>query len=159
MFPPPLPWSRPASWSAIRAAISACSNARAKHLDLFWELLDEILNTMLFVLIGLEMLVIHFTPLHFAMGLAAILAVLIGRFLSVASAGTLIRIRYRFERGTITLLTWGGLRGGISIALALSLPPGPARELILDMTYLTVVFSILVQGTTFRHVARAIVGK
>jgi CPA1 family monovalent cation:H+ antiporter len=123
---------------------------------MFWDLLDEILNTVLFALIGLEMLVVSFTPLHFVMGLAAIAAMLAGRFISVGLPVSIMRLRYRFERGTIALLTWGGLRGGISIALALSLPPDHGRDLILSMTYITVVFSILVQGTSFGRVARAI---
>jgi CPA1 family monovalent cation:H+ antiporter len=128
-----------------------------RHVDLFWELLEDILNMILFALMGLEMMVIHLSSLHLAVGLAVILAVLVGRFVSVALPVTLMRLRYRFERGTITLLTWGGLRGGISIAMALSLPPGPEKDLILGMTYITVIFSVLVQGTTFRHVTRALI--
>ena len=127
------------------------------HVDMFWELLEDILNTILFALIGLEMMVIHLTAQHLAIGLAAVIAVLGGRLVSVALPVSLMRLRYRFERGTITLLTWGGLRGGISIALALSLPPGPEKDLIIGMTYVTVVFSVLLQGTTFQHVVKAIV--
>ena len=123
-----------------------------KHLDMFWELLDEILNALLFMFMGLEIMVVQITPLHLAIGLAAILAVLAGRFISVALPVLLMRFRYRFEKGTIRLLTWGGLRGGISIAMALALPAGPEKELIIAMTYIVVIFSILLQGTTFRHV-------
>jgi CPA1 family monovalent cation:H+ antiporter len=135
------------------------SDKTRQNLDLFWELLDEILNAVLFMLMGLEMLVITPFAGYLAIGLMAILATLGGRLISVAVPVSLLRLRYRFERGTVALLTWGGLRGGISIALALSLPPGPERSLILGMTYIVVVFSVLFQGTTFRHIVRAIVDK
>lgn len=130
-----------------------------KHLDMFWELLDEILNAILFMLIGLEMMVITITAPHLAAGLVAIIAVLIGRFVSVGVPVMLMGFRYRFERGTIRLLTWGGLRGGLSIAMALSLPASAEKDLILSMTYLVVIFSVLFQGTTFRHVVHMIVKK
>lgn len=130
-----------------------------KQLDMFWELLDEILNAFLFMLIGLEMMVISIGGLHLVAGFAAIIAVLIGRFVSVGLPVVLMRPYYRFEKGTIRLLTWGGLRGGISIAMALSLPASPEKELILDMTYIVVIFSVLFQGTTFRHVVHMITGK
>jgi CPA1 family monovalent cation:H+ antiporter len=127
-----------------------------KHLDQFWELLDEILNALLFLFIGLEMMVITTIP-HLAIGLLAFVATLIGRLISVAIPVLALRLHYHIERGTIRLLTWGGLRGGISIAMALALPPGPEKELIIAMTYITVIFSILLQGTTFRQVARIVV--
>lgn len=130
-----------------------------KQLDLFWELLDEILNAFLFMLIGLEMMVINVQGIHLAAGLAAILAVFAGRFISVGIPVTLMRLRYTFEQGTIRLLTWGGLRGGISIAMALSLPASLEKNMILNMTYIVVVFSVLFQGTTFRHVVAAVTGK
>jgi CPA1 family monovalent cation:H+ antiporter len=107
------------------------------------------------MLIGLEMMVIPIAPLHLAIGLIAIIAMLLGRFISVAIPVFITRFNHKFERGTIRLLTWGGLRGGISIALALSLPPGLEKDLILRMTYIVVVFSVLFQGTTFRYMARA----
>jgi len=134
--------------------IFGVSDKARKHLDMFWELLDEILNALLFMLMGLEMIVIAITAPHVAMALIAIVATLTGRFISVALPVLIMRLRYRFERGTIRLLTWGGLRGGISIAMALALSPGPERDLILAMTYIVVIFSILFQGTSFRHVAR-----
>jgi CPA1 family monovalent cation:H+ antiporter len=135
------------------------SDKTRQNLDLFWELVDEILNAVLFMLMGLEMIVITPTAIQLAMGLLAIIATLGGRLVSVALPVGILGLRYRFERGTIPLLTWGGLRGGISIALALSLPPGPERGLLLGMTYIVVVFSVLFQGTTFRHAVRAIVDK
>jgi len=135
----------------------ATAHKQRVHLDLFWELLDEILNAILFLLMGFEMMVIPITALDLALGLFAILAMLMGRFVSVAVPVALMRKRYNFEKGTIRLLTWGGLRGGISIAMALALPAGALREQFLAMTYMAVAFSILFQGTTFRHVVRMVV--
>ena len=129
------------------------------HLDMFWELLDEILNAVLFMLMGLEMLVMTLTRQHIILGLVAIVAMLIGRFVSVIIPVYALHFRYQFERGTSLLLTWGGLRGGISIALALSLPPVPEKDLILGMTYVVVIFSVLFQGTTFRPVVNYVMGK
>jgi CPA1 family monovalent cation:H+ antiporter len=135
------------------------SHKTRHNLDMFWELLDEILNAVLFMLMGLELLVITITRQHMILGLVAIAAMLIGRYISVAIPVYLMHFRYQFERGTSLLLTWGGLRGGISIALALSLPAVPEKDLILDMTYVVVIFSILFQGTTFGRVANYIVNK
>jgi CPA1 family monovalent cation:H+ antiporter len=134
------------------------SQTTRKHLDMFWELLDEILNAILFVLMGLEIIVIDITVMHIVIGIAAIFATLIGRLISVAAPVWLLHARYRFEKGTIPLMTWGGLRGGISIAMALSLPNGADKGLILSMTYIVVVFSVLFQGTTFRPLAQSITG-
>ena len=75
---------------------------------------------------------------------------LIGRVISVGAVVSFMRLRQPFEEGTIRLLTWGGLRGGLSIAMALSLPPGPEKGVILPVTYIVVMFSILVQGLTFK---------
>jgi CPA1 family monovalent cation:H+ antiporter len=133
------------------------SDKTRKHLDMFWELLDDILNGVLFVLIGLEIMVVPITSPLLVLGLIAIIATLIGRFVSVYLPINLMRSRVRFERGVVGILTWGGLRGGISIAMALSLPVDPEKNVILSMTYLTVVFSVLFQGTTFRHVAKRLV--
>lgn len=129
------------------------SDVTRDHLDLFWELLDEVLNAVLFMLIGLEMLVIAISPAHMQIGLLAIAAVLAGRVVSVSLPVFLLRCCNSFEKGTITLLTWGGLRGGLSIAMALSLPAGPEKDIILPVTYMVVLFSIIVQGLTFRRVA------
>jgi CPA1 family monovalent cation:H+ antiporter len=122
-----------------------------RHLFLFWELLDEIMNAVLFMLMGLVLVIITMTTERFVLGLLAIPVLLIARFISVGLPITCIRFFRNVESGTVRLLTWGGLRGGISIALALSLPPMPEKELLLAMTYIVVVFSILVQGMTFPH--------
>jgi len=129
------------------------------RLDMFWELLDEILNAVLFMLMGLQMVVISISFGDVGLGFFAVLAVLIGRFLSVSILIHMLGVWQPFERGTIAMLTWGGLRGGISIALALSLPAGPAKELILAMTYIVVVFSIMVQGTTFGRVIKLVTAR
>lgn len=123
------------------------SEKTREHLDSFWELLDEVLNAVLFVLIGLELLVIDLNPAALAAGAAAIVATLGSRLLAVGGTMRLLR------RPGPLVATWAGLRGGISVALALSLPAVPERELVLTMTYVVVVFSITVQGLTLKPLA------
>ncbi|MFQ5876941.1 MAG: cation:proton antiporter [Acidobacteriota bacterium] len=124
------------------------------RLDTFWELLDEILTAMLFVMIGLELLVLDLEPGSLVMGLAAVPVVLAARFLSVGLPISILRTFRPFPPHAVALMTWCGVRGGISIALALSLPASPQRDLLLLMTYTVVVFSILVQGLTVGSLAR-----
>jgi CPA1 family monovalent cation:H+ antiporter len=119
-----------------------------RHLDIFWELVDETLNAMLFVLIGLEVLVVVYTREHLLASLVAIPIVLLARFGSVGLLLGLLRKVQKFSANAVTILTWGGLRGGVSVALALSLPAGHERALILPITYAVVAFSIIVQGLT-----------
>ncbi|MCK5499250.1 MAG: sodium:proton antiporter [Gammaproteobacteria bacterium] len=126
----------------------AMSEITREHLDTFWELIDEILNAVLFVLIGLEILVITFKSQLLVAGGFAIVIVLIARFISVGVPVFFIRKFRELTPGVTKILTWGGLRGGISVALALSLPASAERETILAITYCVVVFSILVQGLT-----------
>jgi CPA1 family monovalent cation:H+ antiporter len=132
----------------------AMSDRTREHLDTFWRVIDETLNAVLFVLLGLELLVLDLTPRMFVAALAAIPVVLAARLISVGPPISLLRMRARFVPYTIRLMTWGGLRGGIAVALALSLPDNRARDLILGMTYAVVVFSILVQGLTVAPMAR-----
>jgi CPA1 family monovalent cation:H+ antiporter len=132
----------------------AMSDLTRGHLDGFWELTDEMLNALLFMLIGLELVVLDFNALLVIAGLGAIVAVLCGRFVSVAMPFALLWRKGRFPAGTVGILIWGGLRGGISIALALSLPFGPQRDLLVAVTYIVVIFSVLVQGLTFGRVVR-----
>ncbi|WP_029917164.1 cation:proton antiporter [Pelobacter seleniigenes] len=135
----------------------AMSETTRKNLDTFWELVDEILNGVLFVLIGLEILVIPVSVIHLLAGLAVIPVAFLARWISAGGVLHLLRWKYPVPAGTVTLITWGGLRGGISVAMALSLPHGPARQIIIVMTYVIVVFSILVQGLTLERVARRVI--
>ena len=132
------------------------SDHTREHLDTFWELIDEILNAVLFVLIGLEVLILPFTTDVLMVSLLLIPLLLIARFISVGIPISLMKIRRPFTPGAIRILTWGGLRGGISVALALSLPPGEARDVILAITYVIVVFSIVVQGLTIGRLVKAL---
>lgn len=126
----------------------AMSDKTREHLDNFWELIDEILNAMLFVLIGLEVLVLTFNTEYLIAGLIMIPVVLLIRFISVGIPVSIMKLRKSFTPKIIRILTWGGLRGGISIALVLTLPAGEHREALLLITYVIVIFSILVQGLT-----------
>jgi len=126
----------------------AMSNTTRDHLDTFWELVDEILNAVLFLIIGLEIILIPFGGAQLAGGLIMALLVLGARFLAVSGPVLLLRLRKTFHPHVIKILTWGGLRGGISVALALSIPEGPERDIIVAITYIIVVLSILVQGLT-----------
>ncbi len=125
---------------------AAMSDKTREHLDTFWELVDEILNAVLFVLIGLEVLVISLREDYLLAGALAIPLILVVRLFSVGLPITLMRPFRSFTPGVVTILTWAGLRGGISVALALSLPSGEMRDLLLTVTYVVVVFSIVVQG-------------
>ena len=118
------------------------------HLDVFWEVIDEILNAVLFVLIGLEVLVLTFTRQYLLASLLIIPLVLFARFVAIGIPVTLLRPFRTFSPGAVRIMTWGGLRGGISVALALSLPLGAERDVILAITYAVVIFSIVVQGLT-----------
>jgi len=126
----------------------AMSDRTRSHLDTFWELVDEVLNVVLFVLIGLEVLVLSWNYRYLVAGALLIPLLLLSRFVSVALPIVVMRRFRTFSPNVIKILTWGGLRGGISVALALSLPPGRHRDIILPITYAVVVFSIIVQGLT-----------
>ena len=133
-----------------RGRYLAMSQRTREHLDSFWELMDEFLNAILFLLIGLEILVVTISRPIVTAGLLLIPAVLLARFVSVGLPVLLMKRFFAFSPGIVRILTWGGLRGGISVALVLSLPPGPEREILLTVTYIVVVFSILVQGLTLK---------
>ena len=131
-----------------RGRLLAMSDRTRKHLDNFWELVDEVLNVVLFVLIGLEVLVLSWNQSYLVAGALLIPLLLLSRFVSVALPIAFMRRFRTFSANVIIILTWGGLRGGISVALALSLPPGRERDIILTITYTVVIFSIIVQGLT-----------
>lgn len=132
----------------------AMSETTREYLDTFWELIDELLNAVLFVLIGLEVLALTFKPEYLEAGLIAIPLVLVARFVSVSLPVQVFRLFQEFTERATLILTWGGLRGGISVAMALSLPPSPYRDVLITMTYVVVVFSILVQGFTIERLVR-----
>ncbi|MBX3587793.1 MAG: sodium:proton antiporter [Ramlibacter sp.] len=136
----------------------AMSDTTRRYIDMFWELLDEILNAVLFVLIGMEVLVVAFSASVLAAAGLALVITLLARGLTVGLPVTLLKKFFHLPKGAARVLTWGGLRGGISVALALSLPAGPARDLIVALTYCIVVFSILGQGLTIGGVVRRAVG-
>ncbi len=131
----------------------AMSDLTAEYVDKFWELLDETLNAILFVLIGLELVVLHFETTYVILGALSIGMVLLARYISVWVPAQIIRLQGTITTRTIVILTWGGLRGGISIALALSLTPELGKDLWVTLTYFVVAFSILVQGLTVGRLA------
>jgi CPA1 family monovalent cation:H+ antiporter len=126
----------------------AMSDETTEYISKFWELIDDILNALLFVLIGLELLIIEDIQIFMWVGIAMIFIILLIRYISVLIPSLLIRFTDKFDHKTVMVLTWGGLRGGISIALALSLTPDLDKDLWVSVTYFVVAFSILIQGLT-----------
>jgi CPA1 family monovalent cation:H+ antiporter len=128
----------------------AMSDETRRYIDKFWELIDEILNALLFALIGLELLIVPFSMMHIVAGFILDAVVLLSRLLTIAPGIALMRWGLRGKRmiakGTTRILVWGGLRGGVSVALVLALPVGEERELLLRLTYVVVLGSILIQG-------------
>jgi CPA1 family monovalent cation:H+ antiporter len=124
------------------------------YLDKFWEIIDEILNAVLFFLIGIEMIVVEFSMQHFWIGLIGIVIVLLARYMSVLIPFLFLRKNNVFQKHALTILTWGGLRGGISVALALSLPKSEFSDFFVTITYIIVLFSIIVQGLTIGRVVK-----
>ena len=135
----------------------AMSETTREHLTNFWTLIDEILNAVLFLLIGLEVIIISTTPSLMWVSLIAIPLVLGARFVAVAVPIGVFGVFRDFTKGAIPGLTWGGLRGGISVALALSLPNGDEKDAIVTVCYTVVVFSILVQGMTIGKLVQRVV--
>ena len=132
------------------------SEETRKYVDAFWKLIDEILNAVLFLMIGFEVFVVAFEFDLLASGMLAIALALLGRFVAVAVPVLMLKPFGNFSAGVITIMTWGGLKGGISVALAWSLPDGEWKPLILTATYVVVVFSIIVQGLTVTRLAERV---
>ncbi|WP_396590498.1 cation:proton antiporter [Allomuricauda sp. R78024] len=131
---------------------SCKSEPLKENMNVFWMVLDEILNAILFVLIGLEIVSLDFQLNYLIAGLVAIPIVLFSRYISVFISNIFLKKEHRSNKNKMTILTWAGLRGGISIALALTLPDGEFREALIFVTYCVVVFSIIVQGLTIDKV-------
>lgn len=137
----------------------AMSPITKDYLDKFWELNDEILNAILFLFIGFNLLLIDDLRDYWLPGAACIVIVLFSRFISIWIPTLIIPFKNKFSRGTIKVLVWGGLRGGVSIALALSIDDGPYKPVIIAITYFVVVFSIIVQGLTVGKVANRVLAE
>ncbi len=135
---------------------NAMSDQTIGYLDKFWELVDEFMNAVLFVLIGFEIVLLSFIGQYFWLGVITIFISLFARWVAVSGPLFALRARANFIPKVDWILTWGGLRGGISIALALSIPANMNREVILSVTYIIVVFSILVQGLTLGGLVRRV---
>ncbi|WP_020527610.1 cation:proton antiporter [Flexithrix dorotheae] len=133
---------------------SAMSKITLDYVNKFWEMIDEILNAILFVLIGLELVLIPFNLYFVIIGLVSMLLLIVGRYISLAFPSYLLGFKKTFEPNSLRIMTWGGLKGGISIALALSLDTGTEKDLILAVTYTVVLLSLIVQGLTFESVIR-----
>jgi CPA1 family monovalent cation:H+ antiporter len=128
--------------------LGGVSDMERDYIDKFWELVDEILNAILFLIIGFELLLIPDLKQYGWAGIIAIAVVLFARFISIYIPVRLIPFRNRFGKKSITILVWGGLRGGVSIALALSIDDALNKDILLAITYFVVLFSIIVQGLT-----------
>ena len=132
------------------------SEETRRYVDAFWKMIDEILNALLFLMIGFEVFAVAFDTSSVIAGLMAIVLALIARLTAVAIPVFLLKPFSDFSKGTIPIMTWGGLKGGISVALALSLPDSEWKPLILTATYIVVVFSIIVQGLTVAPLAKRV---
>jgi CPA1 family monovalent cation:H+ antiporter len=137
-----------------RARELAMSQVTRERADRFWELIDDMLNVILFLLLGLQLLVMPWDRHYLYAGLLAIPVVLAARWLSVNASLLLVRMFHKPVRGAITILTWGGLRGGLAVALALALAGESGHDRVLAITYIVVVFSIVVQGLTMDRLLR-----
>lgn len=132
----------------------AMSDTTKEYIDKFWELIDEILNAILFVLIGLELLLLNFLGNYLKIGLITVVIIIIVRYVSLYLPAKAVGFKEKISHKTLVVLTWGGLRGGISIALSLALPIEVGKDLWVSLTYFVVAFSILVQGLTIERIAR-----
>lgn len=132
----------------------AMSDTTRDYLEKFWEVMDEILNAILFMLIGLELMVVNFLPEYLWVGLIVAIMLVIVRYISLWLPDKAFGLKSNSEGGALQIMTWGGLRGGISIALALSLPPSEVKNTLVSITFVVVLFSVLVQGFTIGKVIK-----
>jgi CPA1 family monovalent cation:H+ antiporter len=137
----------------------AMSEITKDYLTKFWELIDEILNAVLFLFIGFELLLIKDFETYWIISLAAIFIVLFARFVSIWIPSLIVPFKPKLSRGSLTMLVWGGLRGGVSIALVLSINSIGYKELLLEMTYFVVVFSIIVQGLSVGKLSKKVLSQ
>lgn len=137
----------------------AVSDKTKEYLDKFWELIDEMLNAILFMLVGFEMLVVKINGPLLIISFIAIVIVLFSRWVSIYIPYIFLKKQVNFMNNAVTILTWGGLRGGLSIALALSLPVHMYRDTFVTITFIIVIFSIMVQGMTVGRIHRILQNK
>jgi CPA1 family monovalent cation:H+ antiporter len=153
-FSGPLAMVAAGLWIGNSGHRGAMSDVTADYIHKFWEMLDEVLNAVLFVLIGLELLLVPFRFAYIWIGALVILIVLFSRYTALGLPSYLFRFLSDYPKGTLNVMTWGGLRGGISIALALALTPEMGRDFWVPITYTVVIFSLLVQGLTVERLAK-----
>ena len=134
----------------------AMSKTTQDYLNKFWELIDEIMNAILFLFIGFELLLIEYLMDQILLGIATIFIVLLSRTLSIVIPARTILRKNTFSKGSLIVLVWGGIRGGVSIALVLSMPNSEWKDLLLEITYIVVLFSIVIQGLTVGKVAHRV---
>ena len=134
------------------------SDTTRNYIDKFWEMIDELMNAILFLLIGFEMVILPFNLTVFFLGCITIIIALVARFISIGIPIYALQYKNPFEKNAIPILTWGGLRGGLSVAMALSIPKEMHGETIVAITYIVVLFSIVVQGLTIGKLAKKLAG-
>ncbi len=146
-------------FTGSRTKGEAMSYTTGLYVEKFWEIIDVIMNAVLFVLIGLNIIMLHFSIKYLYSALAAIPAVLIARYLSILLPSAILKKWIEMDKNTRLIMTWGGLRGGLSIAMALSLPASPQRNILVFITYGVVLFSIIVQGLTIDKLTTSLLKK
>jgi CPA1 family monovalent cation:H+ antiporter len=143
-------------WTGNQGRELAMSDTTRDYLEKFWEVTDEVLNAVLFMLIGLELITVNFAWNYLTLGLILALAMLVARYCSLWIPAQIFGFKKTLEPRTLEIMTWGGLRGGISIALALSLPKSAQTDIIVSVAFVMVLFSILVQGFTMERFVKYI---
>ena len=131
----------------------AMSEITETYLDKFWEMVDELLNALLFLLIGLRISVLEYKPEYLVLGVTAIVIVLLARYIAIFSLSTIFKKTLAFNNKQQAIMVWSGLKGGLSFAMALSVNEMPEKHPIVFITYIVVLFSILVQGLTIQKLA------